>query len=96
MNLTNVHRRDFDATKQRRETNGYKWLEIIKPLTSNQGGSLMTYNEKPIEYIYYDDVNEIIIDRLRLLYASKEAGNTSVDNEIQFIIEELRESNIIY
>lgn len=95
LNLTNVHRRNFDATKQRRGTVGYKWLEIIKPLTSNQGGSLMTYNEKPIEYIYYDDVNEII-DRLRLLYASKEAGNTSVDNEIQSIIEELHESNIIY
>lgn len=95
LNLTNVHRRNFNATKQRRGTVGYKWIEIIKPLTSNQGGSLMTYNEKPIEYIYYDDVNEII-DRLRLLYASKEAGNTSVDNEIQSIIEELRESNIIY
>lgn len=41
----------------------------------------MTFNEKPIEYIYWNDANEIV-NRLRLLYASKFAGNTSVDNEI--------------
>lgn len=95
LNLTNVHRRQFDATKQRRGSAAFKWVEIIKPLTSTQGGSLLTYNEKPIEYVYWNDVNELV-DRLQLLHASRDAGNTSVDNEIQSIIEELREANIIY
>lgn len=46
------------------------------------------------EYIYWDNVNEIV-DRLELLIAEKEAGNTGVDNEILSIVEELREANII-
>jgi hypothetical protein len=36
------------------------------------------------------------VERLKLLCASKQAGNTGVDNEIISIIEELREENIIY
>ena len=46
-------------------------------------------------YEYYDDVNEII-ERLRLLVASTNAGNTSHSNEMQSILEELRERGVIY
>ena len=56
----------------------------------------MRYNTKPVEYAYWDDANELV-DRLRLLVASKQAGNTtSHDNEILSIIEELREAGVIY
>jgi hypothetical protein len=55
---------------------------------------MMKWNTKRIEYIYFDDPNEIV-DRLRLLIASQEAGNTGHTNEIISIIEELREAKII-
>lgn len=57
-------------------------------------GMLLDYNEKPIQYVYFDDVNELC-DRLKLLIASQDAGNTNHSNEIASIIEELRESGII-
>lgn len=51
-------------------------------------------NNKKFEYVYWDDVNELV-DRLYLLHASKKAGNTAHNNEIISIEEELREANII-
>lgn len=45
-------------------------------------------------YKYWDDPNELV-DRLRLLIASKQAGNTGHDNEIISILEELKEAGII-
>ena len=62
-----------------------------------QGSGLdkMFYNKNRVEYVYWDNVNELV-DRMRLLYASKQAGNTSHDNEILSIIEELREAKVIY
>ena len=83
----------------------WKYTNVIKPLIvqirRNSGrrstiGSGLTYNKNPVEYIYWDDPNELV-DRLKLLIASKEAGNTSLDNEIVAIVNnELRESNLIY
>lgn len=48
-----------------------------------------------IVYEYYDDPNELV-ERLMLLISSKSAGNTNHDQEINSIIEELRERNIIH
>ncbi|XP_068990129.1 uncharacterized protein [Neodiprion pinetum] len=47
------------------------------------------------DYIFWDDANELV-ERLRLLLASQAAGNTSHNNEIMSILEELREDGIIY
>lgn len=47
-----------------------------------------------ITYEYYDDPNELV-DRLRLLMASKSAGNSNHAQEINSILEELRERKII-
>lgn len=47
-----------------------------------------------IVYEYYDDPNELV-ERLVLLVSSKQSGNTNHDQEINSIIEELRERNII-
>lgn len=52
-------------------------------------------NNSVVDYRYWDTAKELV-DRLRLLWASKLAGNTSQDNEIIAILEELREANIIY
>ena len=40
------------------------------------------------DYIYWDGPNELV-DRLRLLLASRAAGSLSYINEIIFIIDEL-------
>lgn len=52
------------------------------------------YSEN-IVYEYYDDPNELV-DRLMLLVSSKGAGNTNHDQEINSIVEELRERNIVH
>lgn len=55
----------------------------------------MHHNENAyISYTYWDDPNELV-DRLRLLVASKSAGHSGHTNEIMSIIEELREADII-
>lgn len=46
------------------------------------------------DIMYWDNPNELI-DRLRLLIASRNAGNNDHDNEIIAILEELIEANII-
>lgn len=55
----------------------------------------LQYNTKPIEYMHWDDVNEIV-DQLRLIIASKHEGNTSHDNRIHAILSELYEAGVIY
>lgn len=47
-----------------------------------------------VDYVYWDDPNELV-ERLKLLIASREAGNTGLENEIISIIEELRENGTI-
>lgn len=55
----------------------------------------MTYSNRSMEYVYWNKPAELV-SRLRLLWASKMAGNNNHENEILSIIEELREENIIY
>lgn len=55
--------------------------------------SFIPYNQN-IVYEYYDDPNELC-DRLKLLTSSKGAGNTNHDQEINSIVEELRERGIV-
>lgn len=74
-------------------------INSIKNIKSRQkkGRALeknfIPYNEN-IVYEYWDDPNELC-ERLQLLLASKSAGNSNHDQEINSIIEELRERKII-
>ena len=54
----------------------------------------MTLNENKINYVYWDNPNELV-DRFRLLEASHQAGRNAHDNEILSIIEKLREAGLI-
>lgn len=65
----------------------------LRSQTTKTGG-LLDYNEKPLELVYFDDINELC-ERLKLLIASQHAGNTNHTNEIASILEELRECGII-
>lgn len=103
---TNAHRRDYDSGKPIKSNKGQKYLQVIKPLFKLQstiqdsipkgkGLSLTKMWKKNTDFVYWDDPNELV-DRLKLLIASRDAGNTGVNNEIISIIEELRENKIIH
>lgn len=97
---TNAHKRGYSPNGQIQGNSGLKYCKFIKPLfvesNKKQGGNLPVLKKykRNTDYIYWDDPNELI-DRLKLLVASKNAGNTNHDNEIISIIEELQEAGII-
>lgn len=97
---TNAHRKyhlktgDF-KTKDPKFINFIAKLLGIKTGTGLPKYMVAKYPKKSVDYIHYDDVNELV-ERLQLLMASKAAGNDSHSNEILSIIEELREEGIIY
>ena len=104
---TSSHRSKSNPDEPVKWPNTAKYRNIIKPLlakrtkkkqTTGAGGEYdanMLVDNKTTKYVYFNEYDELV-DRMRKLYASKEAGNTSHDNEIQSIIEELREGGIIY
>ena len=76
------------------EKDGKGFVDIAAPLGMRKvikdGARVARY-----QYIYWDDPNELV-HRLQLLHMSRLAGNTSADNEISSIVEELRERQLIY
>ncbi|CAG9791452.1 unnamed protein product [Diatraea saccharalis] len=110
LHYTNAHKRNFDPDGQIKGDKGLKYRQIIKPLFSQPtkvenkylstaksgGGYKPKYKvyKRNTDYIFWDDPNELI-ERLKLIIASKNAGNTNHDNEILSIIEELTEAGII-
>lgn len=70
-------------------------LASMNRVTYGQGleKDFIPYSQN-IVYEYFDDPNELC-ERLKLLISSKEAGNSNHDQEINSILEELRELNII-
>lgn len=71
---------------------GSKYRNIIAKLFCSGSGLNMTLQRNNL--VYWNDPNELV-DRLRLLLASRAAGNTGVENEIVSIFEELYEMRII-
>ena len=69
-------------------------MNIIRPLFTSVGEGLKQVTGNKIDYVYWNDINELV-DRLRLLIMSQKAGNTGVHNEIDSIIEELMETGVI-
>lgn len=106
LHLTNAHRQNFMRRGQIVRDNSTKYNKIIKQIfpIDGRGGSkkLNTLQTKymivnksgQIDYIYWDDPNELV-ERLRLLISSKSVGHTAHNNEIISIIEELYEADLI-
>lgn len=105
---TSVHHRNYDPSKQIKGSRSHKYVSIIKPLTfrkrshttSGKGhqrliGMDMIHSSAPYQFVYWDNINELV-DRLKLLIASQQAGHTGHTNEISSIVEELREADVIY
>lgn len=105
---TNAHRREFNPNEPIKSNKDMKYLYIMKPLiklskqrlSSDEGCSYghglptMKNVKRDVSYVYCDDPNESV-ERLKLLIASRDAGNTGLDDEIIAIIEELRESGLV-
>lgn len=93
---TNAHLVKYQDGNDIQANKSYKYRYIISKLFNKKkaGGGIEFKNTMYPNIIYYDDVNELI-DRLRLLHAEKQSGNTGVDNEIISIQEELREIGLI-
>lgn len=95
LNITNAHRRDFSPNGQIKGDRSFKYTSIVSKIFSTKSGSGINKTvSQDIDYIHWDDPNELV-DRLRLLISSKNAGHTGHDNEIISIIEELKEAKII-
>jgi len=86
---TSVH---LSADGNKIKKGGTKYSSIISKLFPS-GGELTIKLQKN-NLVYWDNPNELV-DRLRLLLASKAAGNTGVSNEIISIFNELHESGLI-
>lgn len=101
---TNAHKRYYQNNQQIDGSRLPKYRQIIAPLVTKKSvhaesvGAGVTLQKqvtnKPTDLVYWNDVNELV-DRLRLLIASQQAGNNSHINEIVSIIEELKEAKII-
>lgn len=86
------------ASGKIRNTNCKKYKNIINKLSPTSGGGNasgeLSMKLQKNNLVYWNEPNELV-DRLRLLLASKSAGNTGVSNEIISIFEELHEAGLI-
>lgn len=97
---SNEYRRNFDRNQQIKGGNSSKYINIIKPFLIDQrkrqryhsGSALMNVTNDNIKYVYWDDPNEIV-NRLRLLISSQNAGHNNHKNEIVSIIDERSKFN---
>lgn len=98
---TNAHKKYYLPNEEiRKEKKNKKYNNYISKMIDDLAiGSGLAYKvARPntyMDYVHWDDPNELV-ERLRLLIAETSAGNQSHINEIQSILEELREANIIY
>ncbi|KAE9521979.1 hypothetical protein AGLY_017612 [Aphis glycines] len=89
LNKTSAH---ITADGSKIKKGGNKYTDIIQNLFPS--GSGLSVKLQKHNLVYWNDPNELV-DRLRLLLASKAAGKTGVSNEILSIFEELREAGLI-
>jgi len=77
----NTHRRNYTEHSHLWSNRGYKYRYIIAPLlkdesTIGKGLRAITLNDNAIDYVYWNDPNELV-DRMRLLEASHQAALTT-------------------
>lgn len=96
LNMASVLKRKYNPSGPAQGSRTKKYLSIIAPRLRSKSGSGFEkrYNPYAPDLVYWDDPNEIV-ERLILLVGEKDAGHSGHDNEIQSIIEELREAGYI-
>ena len=92
---TNAHKKGYKFHNPIRRDSSLKYRFIVKQLfPTKEGRGVVWKSAKSRDLVHWDDPNELV-DRLKLLAASAESGNTSHSNEILNIVEELREAGYI-
>lgn len=93
---TNAYKLNYMPNGRVNADRSSKYRNIIKDVISEEhhGFGLMKVAKPNTDYVYWNNPNELI-DRLKLLIASQQAGHNNHNNEIISIIEELREADII-
>src|SRR5436190_9334280 len=92
---TNAHHKSYNPDSGLSANSGAKYMQIIKPLFTQTGAGIKIASDNKTEFQYWKDPNSLI-DELRLLHYSQEAGNTGVSNKIQSIIDALLKEEIIF
>jgi len=96
VNSTNLARKGFVKTGHINGS-GKKYQKLIKDLVYRESSGKGLFNlitDQSVQYIPWNDPNELV-DRLKLLMSSQQAGNLSHTNEINAILKELLEEGLI-
>ena len=89
---TNAIRRNNDPTNPRpKSSRSWKWTNVVKDIWYNRN----TYEGEGTKTIVIPSDPNALLERLDLLMASKEAGNTGTRNELVSICEELLRQRVI-
>ena len=89
---TNAIRRDNDPTNPRpKSSRSWKWTNVVKDIWSNR----KTYEGQGTKTIVIPSDSNALLERLDLLMASREAGNTGTRNELVSICDELLRQRVI-
>lgn len=92
---SNAHKKGYNFDNQIKRDSSLKYRHVIKDLFPvRQGRGMSWKSTKSRDIVHWDNPNELV-DRLKLLVASAETGNTSHGNEIVNIVEELHEAGYI-
>lgn len=100
--LTNSHRKAYSPSTPVHRNRSEKYTKIIAKLFSNYRGKQRKSTGKGMSMksvydtniIYYNNVNKLV-DRMRLLYESIQAGHTGLNNEMVALTEELKSRGYI-
>ena len=89
---TNAIRMDNDPTNPRpKSSRSWKWTNVVKDIWYNRN----TYEGQGTKTIVIPSDPNALLERLDLLMASKEAGNTGTRNELVSICDELLRQRVI-
>ena len=80
--------------RSKTKTSPGKYARTGPSTSKSVGKALVEYNEKPTQFVYYDDVNELV-ERFKKLEASKHVGNNNNLDEIMSILRELERLGVI-
>lgn len=93
--LTSTHRKGYSKNAPVHRNKSVKYKDIIAKLFSTyrgkakKGSGMTMKSVYDTNVIYYKDVNKLV-DRMRLLQQSTQAGHSGLDNEIIALTEELK------
>jgi hypothetical protein len=95
--ITNSHRKGYSNNTPIHRNRSEKYREVIAKLFSNirgkrpkaKGKGMSMKSVYDTNIIYYNNVNKLV-DRMRLIYESIQAGHNGLDNEMIALTEELK------